>query len=143
MKRAIAYLPALFILSACSLLRSPPAEAGTVVITWVNPLTNTDDTPIPATQGQPEALQTWRIEYGTCNGSAFGTTLGQFTRTRVAAGPELTTATQNLPAGQKCFRVFVANTAGGESDASNIAARDIPAGRPRPPTNVQATLQGS
>jgi hypothetical protein len=131
-------------LAGCSLFRAEPAEAGTVVVSWTNPTLNTDDSPIPTTQGDPEALQSWRIEFGTCAaGGAFGATLGEFIRTRPTAGAPLATATQNVPAGPKCFRVFVRNFMGNESTASNVSARDIPAGTPRPATNVTAVLQGS
>lgn len=137
-------LAAVIVLAGCSLLNSPPAEAGTVVATWVNPTLNVDDSPIPAAQGQPEALQSWRIEWGTCAaGNTFGTLIGSVVRERVTGGPELTTATVNVPAGPKCFRVMVANFAGNYSDASNVAARDVPASKPRPPINVTAVLQGS
>lgn len=137
-------LVAVLALTGCSLLRSEPAEAGTVVVSWTNPVDNTDGSLIPATQGEPEALQSWRIEYGTCAaGNTFGTRIGEFIRTRAVAGPTLTSTTQNLPAGPKCFRVYVANFAARESDASNVAARDIPAATPRAPTNVAVALQGS
>lgn len=143
MRYAIKMLATISILLAGCSLFPPPAEAGTVVVSWTNPIQNTDNSAIPTTQGDPEALQVWRIEYGTCNGTAFGSSLGFFTRARTTAGPELTSATQNLPAGQKCFRVFVSNTAGNESDASNVSAREIPAGKPKPVTNVQAVLQST
>lgn len=143
MKRLLSIV-ALVALAGCSLLNSPPAEAGTVVVTWTNPTLNTDDSPIPATQGQPEALQTWVIEWGTCaTGGAFGTSAGSVTRARATAGAPITDATLNVPAGPKCFRVLVANFAGISSDASNVAARDVPAAKPRPATNVTAVLQGS
>jgi hypothetical protein len=133
----------LLAIAGCSVLHSPPANAGTVIVSWDNPTLNTDDTAIAATQGEPEALQTWRIEYGTCAGTAFGTKLGEFVRVRAAAGLPLTSATQNLPAGNKCFRVFVANFAARESGASNVSVRDIPAATPKPPVNVSAVLSGS
>lgn len=140
------YVPlALFVsfLVGCSLF-PPRAQGATVVISWVNPVTNTDDTPIPTAQGEPEALQAWRIEYGSCTATGeFGIRIGEFTRTRATLGPALESATQNLPPGQKCFRVYVSNTFGVESGASNVAAREVPAATPRPPTNVTATLQGS
>lgn len=143
MKRLLSIV-AMFALAGCSLLHSPPAEAGTVVVSWVNPVLNTDDSPIPPTQGDPEAIQSWRIEYGTClAGGAFGASLGEFVRTRATAGPVLTSATNNVGTGEKCFRVFVRNFMGNESAASNVALRVIPAGTPRPATNVTAVLQGS
>lgn len=142
MKR-IYLLAATLALAGCSLLNSPPATAGTVVITWENPTTNTDNSPIPTNQADPEALQSWRIEYGTCAaGNTFGTRLGDFPRVRAANGPPITSATQNLPGGLKCFRVYVKNSAN-ESDASNVSARDIPLATPRAPANAAAILAGS
>lgn len=127
-------------LAGCAALHSPPASAGTLVVAWTNPTTNTDGSAIQSTQGQPEALQTWRIEYGTCAaGNTFGTKAGEFTRVRSTAGPELTGATMNVPPGQTCARVFVSNSAGGESSASNVASRVIAPAVPNPPTNLQAS----
>lgn len=138
-----AFLFLVLALAGCSLLNSPPANAGTITVSWTNPVTNTDDSPIPTTQGQPEALQSWRIEYGTCAaGGAFGTVVGEFTRTRATGGPALASAVQNVPAGNTCVRVFVRNFAGVESTASNVAVRDVPAATPRPATNVAAVLGG-
>lgn len=133
-------LLAVVILAGCASLHSPPANAGTLVLTWTNPTTNTDGSAIQTAQGQPEALQTWRIEVGTCGaGGAFGTKTAEFTRTRAVGGQPLTGATMNTAPGQSCARVFVANTAGGESDASNVVAKVIAPAVPSPPTNVQAS----
>lgn len=130
-------------LAGCSLF-PPSAEAGTVVVTWVNPVTNTDGSQIPTTQGQPEALQRWRIEYGSCTAAnAFNVKAGEFFRDRIPGGPEITSATQNLPAGNTCIRVLVANAGGMESDASDTASRVIPPGKPGKPTNVTVALQGT
>lgn len=135
--KSIYLLVSMILLAGCSLLHSPPAEAGTLVVTWVNPTTNEDNSPVTATQGQPESLQVWRIEYGTCGvGGAFGVKAGEFTRTRVAGGPELTTGTNNVPPGNTCSRVSVANTAGGESVASNVVARVVAPATPKAPVNL-------
>jgi hypothetical protein len=145
MKRTLS-LVAVLAIAGCSLLHSPPAAAGTITVTWTNPTTNADppvNSPIPDTQGLPEALQTWRIEYGTCSaGNTFGTKLGEFTRARATGGAPLTTATNNVPPGNTCVRVYVANFAGNESVASNVAVRNVPASTPGPVTNVQAVLGG-
>ncbi len=131
------YLPAILavLLSACATV----AGASTITVTWVNPTQNEDLSPINATQGQPEALQAWRIEYGTCVSGAFGTKAGEFVRTRGVGGPELTSATNNVPTGLTCVRVFVANAAGTESDASNVASRVVAPSKPKPATGVVAT----
>lgn len=130
---------AMLALAGCSLLHSPPVQAGTLIVTWVNPTTNVDGSIISTVQGQTEALQVWRIEYGTClAGNAFGVKAGEFVRTRAAGGPEIATATNNVPPGLTCVRVSVANVAGNESGASNVASRTIAPAVPNPPTNVQA-----
>jgi hypothetical protein len=130
-------------LAGCSLFPQP-AEAGTVVVSWVNPTMNTDGSTIPTAQGQPEALQRWRVEYGSCSATnTLAVKAGEFVRDRAPAGLPITSATQNLPAGNTCVRVLVANTAGVESDASNTVSRVIPAAKPAPPTDVTVALQGS
>lgn len=136
MKRFLLSLAPL-LLAGCAVFHSPPADAGTLTVTWTNPTTNTDGSAIPAAQGQPEALQAWRIEYGTCAaGGSFGTKAGEFTRQRATGGAELTTVTQNIPPGNLCVRVFVANSAGAESDASNVAAKVVDPAKPRPPVQT-------
>jgi hypothetical protein len=138
MRKVLSLFPVLA-LAACASFHSPPTEAATITATWTNPTTNTDGSEIPATQGQPEALQTWRIEYGTCVSGAFGVKAGEFIRTRTTGGPALTTATNNVPTGLTCVRVFVANVAGNESAPSNVASRVVAPSTPSPPTNTQAT----
>lgn len=121
-------------LASCALLESPPVEAATVTVTWSNPATNTDDSPIPADGAQAGSLQTWRVEYGTClAGGAFGTKAGEVLRTRLAGGPELTTAVLNLNPATVCTRVLVANTYSVESAPSNVVTRVVAPPQPRPP----------
>lgn len=131
--RKLLSLVALVALAGCSLLHSPPAGAATSVITWANPTTNTDGSPIIAT-GDETSLASWRIEFGTCASGAFGTKAGEVVR----AGAALTTATLNTQSGLKCFRVFVTNVAGVESNASNVASRTIAAPTPNAPTSATA-----
>jgi hypothetical protein len=138
MRKVLSLFPVLA-LAACAVFNSPPTKASTITATWVNPTTNTDGSTIPTTAGAPEALQTWRVEYGTCVAGAFGVKAGEFIRTRAAGGPELTTATNNVPPGLTCVRVFVGNQAGRESDASNVASRVVEPSRPNPPNNVTAS----
>jgi hypothetical protein len=116
------------------------AKADTVVVNWTNPTTNTNDTVIPASGAG--SLQAWRVEYGTCNGTAFGTRVGDVPRTRATGGPALTTITINLDVGTSCVRVYTANTYGEESDASNVTVRVIAPPKPRPPVQVQAVVAG-
>lgn len=102
------------------------AQAATVTVTWVNPTTNTDDSAIPASG--PGALTNARIEYGTCNGAAFGVKAGEVTRPQPA-----TSTTLNLQPGTTCVRVFVSNTYGSESSSSNVGTKVVDAPIPRPP----------
>lgn len=139
MKRSLLTVVALVALGGCSLLHSPPADAATSVVSWVNPTTNTDNSPISDAAGDETRLQSWRIEYGTCSApNVFGTSIGSVVRDRVAGGPLLTGATLNTQSGVKCFRVYVTNLAARESDASNVASRTIEAPQPRSPTGVTA-----
>lgn len=103
------------------------ATAATVTVTWTPPTTNTDGSPIAATG--PGSLTLYRLEYGTCGaGGAFGTKAGEVTRAAPATG-----TTVNLQPGTSCVRVFVANTYGAESDASNVASKVVDPPKPSPP----------
>lgn len=107
------------------------ASAATVTISWAPPVLNTDESPIPATGAG--SLTQYRVEYGTCVGTAFGTRVGEVIRTAPATGTTL-----NLQPGQTCVRVFAQNTYGVESDASNVATSVVLPPKPRPPTNATA-----
>lgn len=138
MKRLLP-LFALVALAGCSLLHSPPASAGTSTLTWVNPTTNLDASPIVDNGTDETSLASWRIEYGTCSApGVLGTKVGEVIRTRPVGGASLTTAVLNTQSGLKCFRVLVKNLAGGESPPSNVASRTVEAPTPSSPTNVTA-----
>lgn len=111
------------------------AHADTVTATWVNPTTNTNGSAIPASGAG--SLTQARVEFGTCNGAAFGTKAGEVIRA-FTTGP-LTTATLNLQPGTTCVQVKVSNTFGGESSASNVTSKVIAAPVPNPPTNLTVT----
>lgn len=133
--RKLLSLVAFVALAGCSLLHSPPATAATSVVSWTNPLANTDGSPIVAA-GDESSLASWRIEFGTCSApNVFGAKAGEVTRTGVA----LTSAILNTQSGLKCFRVFVKNVAGNESDVSNVASRTIDAPKPGPVTGVTSS----
>ena len=130
---------AVLALAGCSLLNSPPASAGTSVITWTNAPDNTDGSLIVDDGVDESSYSSWRIEFGTCVGGAFGVKGGEIVRTRVPSSPSLTTATVNTQSGLRCFRVSATNKAGNESAVSNVASRTVPAPTPKAPTNVTAT----
>lgn len=125
-----------FAILIVGLLLAGIAQAATVTVTWTNPTQNTDDSAIP-TSGEG-SLSAARVQYGTCtSGGVFGTAVGDVPRPR-GTGAMPTTATLNLPVGQSCIRVYVTNTYGKESDASNVATRVVDAPTPKPP--VLATV---
>lgn len=110
------------------------ARADTVTTTWVNPVTNTNSSAIPATGAG--SLTQARIEYGTCNGALFGTKAGEVVRTM-----PVTTSTLNLQPGTTCVQVKVTNTFGSESAPSNVVSKVVAPPVPGPPTNLTVTDQ--
>ena len=103
------------------------------VLTWTNPTTNTDGSSIPASGAG--ALTGTRVEWGTCNGTAFGTVVGQ-----QAFGVVTTATVPGFAAGTThCFRVYDRNSYGNESAASNVATKTFPTPTPNPPT-LNATI---
>jgi hypothetical protein len=120
---------ALLILSLCVV---GIAQAATVTVNWTPPTTNTDGSAIPATG--VGSLTIYRVEYGTCNGAAFGTKVGEVTRAAPATGTTL-----NLQPGTTCVRAFVSNTYDSESAASNVASKVVAPPVPNPPTNLTVT----
>lgn len=110
-------LPVLFAVSA--------ANAATVSISIAPPTQNTDNTAIPATGAG--SIASYRVEYGTCVGTAFGVRAGEITLTAP-------TGTVDVGPGTYCFRAFARNTFGQESAASNVATRVVNPPTPQPPT---------
>lgn len=107
------------------------ASAAPVNITVAAPTQNVDNTAIPATG--PGSIVSYRVEYGTCAGTAFGVRVGEVTLTS-------TTGTVDLPPGSYCFRAFARNTFAQESAASNVVARTVAAPVPQPPTIVTVAV---
>lgn len=118
-----------FIALVAGALLSVGAFAAVLTVTWTNATQNTDGTAIPATG--PGSIANTRVEYGTCNGTAFGTKVGEV----VVAGSATTTPTPNLAPGTYCGRAIHINTYGEESAPSNVATKTINAPVPRPPSN--------
>jgi hypothetical protein len=108
------------------------ARADTVTVNWTPPTANTNGSAIAATG--PGSLTNYRVEYGTCVGSAFGVKAGEVTRAAPATGTTL-----NLQPGTTCVRAFVSNTFGKESAASNVTSKVIDQPVPNPPTNLTVT----
>lgn len=115
-------LLALFVVSS--------SDAATVPLSWTPPTTATDGSPLTGIS----ALTQYRVEYGTCVGTAFGVKAGEFTVTAPAASA----SSPNLSAGTYCFRMYARN-AGGESLVSNVTTpKTIAVAPPGPPTNLTA-----
>lgn len=114
-------------LFASALLVSLAAFAATV--NWTAPTANTDGSAIPATG--PGSIASYRIEYGTCNGTAFGTKAGEI----VVNAPALTGNTPPTAPGTWCYRMYAVNTFGVESDPTNVVSKVIAPPKPNPPGN--------
>jgi hypothetical protein len=106
------------------------AFGGSATLSWTAPTLNTDNSAISSTG--PTAIASYRAEYGTCTGGAFGTRTGEV----VVAAPTLSVTLPNLPAQLTCFRVYAKNNAGVESDPSNVVSKLIPEAKPQPPGNL-------
>ncbi len=105
---------------------------------WDAPTQNTDGSAIPATG--LGAIVGYKFVWGTCNGSAFGTKIGEKTTT------SLSTPTPDLAPGIYCFQAFAANGYGVESDGTAVVQRTIYANgattppKPKPPSNFTLSL---
>lgn len=107
------------------LLFAMTASADTVNVTvkWILPTTNVDGTPV--------VISSVLAEYGTCNGTDFGTKQGQ-----ASLGNLATQTTFGLQPGTYCFRVTVTTNRGAVSVPSNIGTITIPP----PPQPNPATI---
>jgi hypothetical protein len=114
------------------------AHAETVTASWTNATTNTDSTAIPSSG--PGSLVRTVVEYGTRNGSTFGTKAGE-----VFVAAPATTLSLNLVVVQEyALRAFHCNTyattfalgAAGCSAASNVVFRTVQPPTPGVPQNL-------
>ena len=95
------------------------ANAATVTIAWTHPTQNVDGSPLPVAQ-----ITRTRVEWGSCNGTAFGTEAGE----AFAEQQATTLATPDLAPGVYCFRAFTRRTVNSVhvwSDPSNVATHTI------------------
>src|SRR6267154_5048787 len=81
---------------------APELHAAPVTVVWTPPTQYVDNTPIASGD-----IASTTVEYGSCNGTAFGTKAGQVVETGAAA--TMTVAT--LGPGTYCFRAFVTTIA--------------------------------
>jgi len=125
------------IAAGIALLGTLPALAADITWTWVNPVKNTDNSNIPATG--PGSLTVGRLEFGTCNGAAFGTKAGEIPLTAAQVAAHTVTETNLLPQ-TRCAMVHVSNTFLAESAASNVGQAVIPNPTPGAPSGLSGTL---
>ena len=97
-------------------------QAKDLTVRWELATERMDATPLPVSE-----IASTRVEWGTCSGLLFGTSLG----TRDVAAPAVSTVV-TLDAGTYCFRGFTVDTEGLVSDSSNVAQKVVK-GRPKPP----------
>ena len=132
MNKIIAVFASLIVAWVCFM--SMTAFAADAVVSWTNPTQNTDGSAIPASGAG--SLTGTRVEYGTCNGTAFGSSAGSVT----VNAPATTVTIPGFAAGAtNCFRAFARNTFGNESLASNVVAKTFPTPTPNPPV-LSATI---
>jgi len=98
------------------------AFARDVVVEWTLATQREDNTALAVSE-----TAATRVEWGTCSGTAFGTSAG----VRDVAPPALTT-TLALANGQWCLRAFTVDTDGQVSDPTPVIAFQLK-GRPKPP----------
>lgn len=91
------------------------APLALIPILWTPPTQNTDGTPLTDLAG-------YRIEWGTCNGNAFGSLVGF--REAAAGADSAAIVTSGMP--EVCIRAFAINKAGVSSEASNVAKTTTP-----------------
>jgi hypothetical protein len=99
------------------LLATPASQAAKILVTWVNPTTRTDNSPLTD-------LAFIRIEWGTCNGSLFGTLQSSVTVNQL---PTRATQTYIYPSGltQVCVRGFALDVHRIESISSNVSVKTL------------------
>lgn len=99
-------------------LLASPAYAAKVTVSWTNPDKNTNGTPLTD-------LASIIIEWGTCNGTAFGETKGSALVATNAAGASLSTVVTPTGLDRVCLRALAVNINGVPSAYSNVAVKDL------------------
>jgi hypothetical protein len=124
------------LITVVGLLVALPAFAADVTWTWNNPTSNTNGSAIPASGAG--SLNGGRLEFGTCGtGGSFGTKAGEIPLTQALVTARTVTQTNVLPS-TVCGRVFVTNTFGNTSAASNVFSVTVAAPTPAPPMGLSA-----
>lgn len=124
-------------LAGLLLLVTFSAHAADVTWSWTNPTTNTDNSAIPASGAG--SLSSGRLEFGTCNGTAFGTKAGEVPLTQADVTAHSVKQLNILPS-TVCGRVYVRNTFSVESAASNVASVTVNPPTPGNPTGLSVSV---
>jgi len=100
------------------------AQSGSATVNYAAPTTRVGGGALAASE-----ILGYRVEYGSCSGTAFGVKAGEMTPTPATA---LTATVPNLAPGTYCFRAFAKDQYGQWSDPSNVGTKTIPL--PPPPS---------
>lgn len=121
-------LKMLLILMICvAALVATFAYAGEIVIEGTPPTQREDGTALT-----PVEIAGYRIEWGTCSGTQFGTRISDVIAT---AFPYTITG---LAAGDYCIRAYTRTTDGLESQPTNVVTKTLLPSRPLPPNPLYA-----
>ena len=90
------------------------AHAAKVLVRWTNPSTNTDGSALTN-------LASVTVQWGSCNGTAFGTLQNSTTLNTTLTGATQSTWAYPVGLNPVCVRAFATNSAGGNSAYSNVA----------------------
>lgn len=101
------------LLLACSM-----AQAAKITVSWTNPSTNTDNTPLTD-------LSYVIVEWGTCNGTAFDVMKGSALIVTTEVGKTMKTFIYPTGLTKVCVRAQVFNMKGIASAYSNVAFKDL------------------
>lgn len=115
-------------LAACLVWLGNAAYAGSATATWTNPTQREDGSALA-----PSDIASTRVEWGTCNGSAFGTLAGSQSTT---SGAATSLTISGLAAGTYCFRAYTVLGNGLQSVASLVVSKVVPESPPKPPVLV-------
>lgn len=110
MKKTLLYIA---LLSLCGV-----AQAAKVQVSWKNPSTNTDGTPLTD-------LSYVIIEWGSCIGTTFGTMQSSRLIATTESGADMTSYVYPTGLSRVCIRALAVNMAGVSSAYSNTAFKDL------------------
>lgn len=116
-----------------TLLVSGPSFAAKVPVSLTTPTTNTDGTPLTD-------LASIEIEWGTCNGTAFGVKQASRLIGIFETGVLLQSFVYPTGMTKVCVRAFAINMKGVYSAPSNVASKDLIPGPDKPVTLGQPII---